>query len=219
MDRGAAYPDLRAYLAELRRDGDLAHRRRAGGRTTEAAEIDRRVIAAGGPALLFPNVGGAACPLVTNLFGTRKRVEMAFGRWPLEIRPPVVELAQRRPRPTLGSCGGRDVARASRARGRGASALRPRGRSGDARRAPGPPARDHELVRGRRPVRDPAARLHRAARRSKGTTSGCTACRSTTRTPPACTGRSARAAGSTTRWPRPPARRFRSRCSWAGRRH
>ena len=36
----------------------------------EAAEIHRRVIAAGGPALLFTNVRGRAFPLVTNLFGT-----------------------------------------------------------------------------------------------------------------------------------------------------
>ena len=45
----------------------------------EAAEIHRRVIAAGGPALLFTNVKGAAFPLVTNLFGTARRAELAFG--------------------------------------------------------------------------------------------------------------------------------------------
>ena len=58
----------------------------------EAAEIHRRVIAAGGPALLFTNVKGAAFPLVTNLFGTARRAELAFGARPLRVhqadRPP-----------------------------------------------------------------------------------------------------------------------------------
>ena len=38
------------------------------------------VIAAGGPALLFTNVKGAGFPLVTNLFGTRARAELAFDK-------------------------------------------------------------------------------------------------------------------------------------------
>ena len=50
----------------------------------EVAEIHRRVIAAGGPALLFERVRGSDFPLVTNLFGTAARVERAFGRWPAE---------------------------------------------------------------------------------------------------------------------------------------
>ena len=37
---------------------------------SRSAEIHRRVIAAGGPALLFTNVKGSDFPLVTNLFGT-----------------------------------------------------------------------------------------------------------------------------------------------------
>src|SRR5688500_10279628 len=90
-----AYPDLRAYLDQLRRDGDLATVSVPVDARLEAAEIHRRVIAAGGPALLFTNVTGAAFPLVTNLFGTRARVEKAFGRRPLEFVRRVAELAQR----------------------------------------------------------------------------------------------------------------------------
>ena len=45
----------------------------------ELAEVHRRVIAAGGPALLFKRVKGSPFPVVTNLFGTRRRVELAFG--------------------------------------------------------------------------------------------------------------------------------------------
>jgi UbiD family decarboxylase len=48
----------------------------------EIAEIHRSVIAAGGPALLFRNVVGSPFPLVTNLFGTARRVDLAFGPRP-----------------------------------------------------------------------------------------------------------------------------------------
>ena len=60
----------------------------------EAAEIHRRVIAAGGPALLFTNVRGKAFPLVTNLFGTARRAELAFGPRPLRLIKDLVHLAE-----------------------------------------------------------------------------------------------------------------------------
>ncbi|HYN01623.1 MAG TPA: UbiD family decarboxylase [Vicinamibacteria bacterium] len=101
MDDAPAYPDLRAYLDQLRRDGDLATVTVPVDARLEAAEIHRRVIAAGGPALLFTNVTGAGFPLVTNLFGTRRRVEKAFGRRPLEFVRRVAELAQRAAPPDL----------------------------------------------------------------------------------------------------------------------
>ena len=96
-----AFPDLRAYLDQLRRDGDLVTVSVPVDARLEVAEIHRRVIAAGGPALLFTNVTGAAFPLVTNLFGTRARVEKAFGRRPLEFVRRVAELAQRATPPDL----------------------------------------------------------------------------------------------------------------------
>jgi UbiD family decarboxylase len=60
----------------------------------EVAEIHRRVIAGGGPALLFTNVKGADFPLVTNLFGTPKRAELAFGQRPLAFIKRLVHLAE-----------------------------------------------------------------------------------------------------------------------------
>ena len=48
------YPDLRAFLDHLRRDNDLATIEAPVDARLEAAEIHRRVIAAGGPALLSP---------------------------------------------------------------------------------------------------------------------------------------------------------------------
>jgi len=44
----------------------------------EAAEIQRRVFAAGGPALYFANVSGCRFPMVSNLFGTMERVRYIF---------------------------------------------------------------------------------------------------------------------------------------------
>src|SRR5262245_60851545 len=76
------FPDLRAFLEQLRRDGDLRTVEAPVDARLEAAEIHRRVIAASGPALLFTNVIGSDFPLCTNLFGTARRAQMAFGRRP-----------------------------------------------------------------------------------------------------------------------------------------
>ena len=136
----------------------------------EAAEIHRRVIAAGGPALLFTNVKGAAFPLVTNLFGTARRAELAFGdaaasahqaascTWPRRMLPPTPAKLW----------GARDV---------GGELLKVgtrRQRSGPvtevvtSRRAARPAAGADVLARRRRPVRHAAARLHAASRRQAG---------------------------------------------------
>src|SRR6187549_387775 len=98
-----AFPDLRAYLDQLRRDGELVTVTAPVDARLEVAEIHRRVIAANGPALLFTNVTGASFPLVTNLFGTRARVEKAFGRRPLDLVRRVADIARRGAPPTLGT--------------------------------------------------------------------------------------------------------------------
>jgi 4-hydroxybenzoate decarboxylase subunit C len=78
-------PDLRSFLHDLERAGDLVRVTEEVDAELEVAEIHRRVIAAGGPALLFERVRGCDFPLATNLFGTAQRVERAFGRWPREF--------------------------------------------------------------------------------------------------------------------------------------
>jgi 4-hydroxybenzoate decarboxylase subunit C len=88
------FPDLRAFLDRLRRDDDLVEITVPVDASLEAAEIHRRVIAAGGPALLFRNVRGADFPLVTNLFGTARRAELAFGDRPLRLIKRLVHLAE-----------------------------------------------------------------------------------------------------------------------------
>ena len=89
-----SFPDLRAFLDRLRRDGDLVEVAAPVDPHLEAAEIHRRVIAAGGPALLFTNVQGAAFPLATNLFGTARRAELAFGERPFRLIRRLVELVE-----------------------------------------------------------------------------------------------------------------------------
>ncbi len=86
-----SFPDLRAFLELLRERGDLAVVEAPVEADLEIAEIHRRVIAAGGPALLFSNVQGAEFPLVTNLFGTQARAEAAFGHRPQQLVQRVVD--------------------------------------------------------------------------------------------------------------------------------
>jgi 4-hydroxybenzoate decarboxylase subunit C len=106
------FPDLRAFLDRLRRDGDLAVVAAPVDARLEAAEIHRRVIAAGGPALLFTAVRGADFPLVTNLFGTRRRAELAFGERPFALVRRLVQLAETLLPPTPAKLwGARDLAR------------------------------------------------------------------------------------------------------------
>jgi len=78
--------DLREMLAELERRGELAVVRAEVDPFLELPEIHRRVIAAGGPALLFVNVRGSAMPVVTNLFGTRERALLAVGDAPVRVQ-------------------------------------------------------------------------------------------------------------------------------------
>jgi UbiD family decarboxylase len=89
-----SFVDLRAFLDQLRRDGDLAVVDAPVDPDQEAAEIHRRVIAAGGPALLFTSVKGAAFPLVTNLFGTARRAGLAFGARPHALISRLVQVIE-----------------------------------------------------------------------------------------------------------------------------
>jgi 4-hydroxybenzoate decarboxylase subunit C len=106
------FPDLRSFLDRLRRDNDIVTVDAPVDPHLEAAEIHRRVIAAGGPALLFTNVRGSKFRLVTNLFGTARRAELAFGDRPLRLIRRVVQLAETLLPPTPGKLwAARDVAR------------------------------------------------------------------------------------------------------------
>ena len=89
-----SFPDLRAFIDQLRRANDLVTVDAPVDAQLEVAEIHRRVIAAGGPALLFTNVIGSDFRLVTNLFGTARRAEIAFGQRPMQLVRRIVQLAE-----------------------------------------------------------------------------------------------------------------------------
>lgn len=97
------YRNLQSFLASLRANGELVEINTEVDPLLEIAEVHRRVIASGGPALLFKNVKGKSFPLVTNLFGTAKRVEMAFGQRPKDLIARVAALPEDLMPPTLGN--------------------------------------------------------------------------------------------------------------------
>jgi UbiD family decarboxylase len=104
------FPDLRSFIDRLRADDDLVTIDAPVDPHLEAAEIHRRVIAAGGPALLFTNITGSPFRLATNLFGTARRAELAFGDRPLRLIQRVVHLAETLMPPTPAKLwGARDV--------------------------------------------------------------------------------------------------------------
>lgn len=94
--------DLRSFLNVLRREGELIEIDASVDPDLEAAEVHRRCIAAGGPALLFQNIKGSPWPCVTNLFGTQRRVELAFGKRPLELVERLAEVPHTLLPPSLG---------------------------------------------------------------------------------------------------------------------
>jgi 4-hydroxy-3-polyprenylbenzoate decarboxylase len=74
-----AYPDLRAFIAELENRTLLKKITVEVDAELEITEISDRVVKAGGPALYFANVKGYKMPVVTNLFGTMERMKLALG--------------------------------------------------------------------------------------------------------------------------------------------
>lgn len=89
--------NLRTFLDVLRREREIVEIDVPVSTDLEIAEIHRRVVASGGPALLFRQVDGSDFPCVTNLFGTPKRVDLAFGRRPGAFIDQLVGLAQQLP--------------------------------------------------------------------------------------------------------------------------
>jgi menaquinone biosynthesis decarboxylase len=88
------HPNLRSFLDLLRSENDLVTIEAEVDPYLELAEIHRRVIARGGPALLFKRVKGSRYPVVTNLFGTPRRIEHAFGPKPEALVREAVHTAE-----------------------------------------------------------------------------------------------------------------------------
>ncbi|HKO96311.1 MAG TPA: UbiD family decarboxylase [Pyrinomonadaceae bacterium] len=88
------HTSLRTFLDLLKRENDLVTIEAEVDPYLEVAEIHRRVIDRGGPALLFTRIKGSRYPVVTNLFGTKRRIELAFGPKPEAIVREMVHVAE-----------------------------------------------------------------------------------------------------------------------------
>jgi len=95
--------NLREFIAELRRRGEVVEIEAAVDPNLEIAEIHRRVAAADGPALLFRNVVGSDFPVVTNLFGSLERVKAAFPGEPEKVVEGLIRLLTKEFPPNLKS--------------------------------------------------------------------------------------------------------------------
>ncbi len=73
------YKDLRDFIAQLEKQGELKRIKTEVSPVLEMTEICDRVLKQGGPALLFENPKGSNIAVLGNLFGTPKRVAMGMG--------------------------------------------------------------------------------------------------------------------------------------------
>jgi 4-hydroxy-3-polyprenylbenzoate decarboxylase len=100
------FSSLRAFVDALRKAGELHTISARVDPYLEVAEITDRVVKAGGPALLFTRVDGSKFPVLTNQFGTRRRMAMALDagnldeaaarlRKLVDIAPPGASLAEK----------------------------------------------------------------------------------------------------------------------------
>ena len=97
------YSSLRDFIAELEKCGELVRVTTPVSTHLEMTEIGTRLIAEGGPAVLFENVEGSTTPVLINLFGTVKRVAMGMNKRPEELRQFGKDLAfLRQPTPPAG---------------------------------------------------------------------------------------------------------------------
>ncbi len=83
--------NLRSFIKLLKKEGELIEIETEVDPYLEIAEIHRRVIEEQGKALLFNRVKGSPYRVVTNLFGTAKRIDLAFGKKPHELVKKAVE--------------------------------------------------------------------------------------------------------------------------------
>ena len=105
--------NIGSFLDILKREKELCVIDRPIDPYLELAEIQRRAVARHGPALLFTQVKGTSFPVVTNLFGTRHRIDLAFGEDPSRFFRRVAEAAEILMNPSFSSLWDfRDLAKA-----------------------------------------------------------------------------------------------------------
>ena len=74
------YRDLRDFISQLEKNGDLVRITKPISTKLEMTEIADRTLRAGGPALLFENPEDFDIPVLMNLFGTPERVALGMGQ-------------------------------------------------------------------------------------------------------------------------------------------
>ncbi|WP_284442320.1 menaquinone biosynthesis decarboxylase [Chlamydia gallinacea] len=89
---------LRYFISLLRSQNELVDIFAPVDPYLEIAEIHRRVIQNQGPALLFHNVQGSSFPVLTNLFGTQKRVDLIFSTIPENLVSQAIQLLSSPPK-------------------------------------------------------------------------------------------------------------------------
>ena len=85
------YASLRDFIQRLEQTGDLVHVTEPVSTVLEMTEIQTRLLAEGGPAVLFENAVKADgspsdMPVLVNLFGTVERVALGMERQPPQLR-------------------------------------------------------------------------------------------------------------------------------------
>jgi 4-hydroxy-3-polyprenylbenzoate decarboxylase len=80
------YASLRDFMDRLEKSGRLVRVKAAVSPYLEMTEIQTRLLAEKGPAVLFENVVGSDMPVLVNLFGTVERVAWGMDREPHELR-------------------------------------------------------------------------------------------------------------------------------------
>jgi 4-hydroxy-3-polyprenylbenzoate decarboxylase len=86
------YTDLRDFLGQLERLGELKRIDATVSPRLEMTEICDRVLRRGGPALLFEKPEGSSMPVLGNLFGTPRRVALGMGTESVQALREVGEL-------------------------------------------------------------------------------------------------------------------------------
>lgn len=97
------HKNLREFIDDLTKQNEIIRIKEEVDPNQEITVIQHRILSENGPALLFENLKGhPGKRLVTNLYGTPKRVNMVFGKHPSEIGNILVSAATELMPPTIG---------------------------------------------------------------------------------------------------------------------
>lgn len=88
------FSNTRQFVEALKKENEVIEINEEVDPCLELAEIQRRVVYKKGKALLFKNVKGSQFPVVTNLYGSEKRIDLAFSKRPQEFIKKAVDLLE-----------------------------------------------------------------------------------------------------------------------------